>query len=124
MATAKSMYGLKQAAQAWHAKLKSSLSTIGFTIALADPCLYITTFGGKRVHLLVHVDDVLIVGHAPGVVHVKNEFAKLFDMRDLGDANLFLGLQIVRDHAQGTERTLKMFYRHTTCKIVCLVLQH
>jgi hypothetical protein len=105
----KALYGLKQVAQAWHAKLKSSLSTIGFTIALADPCLYsdvmyiyITSFVGKRVYLLVHVDDVLIVGHAPDVVHVKNELAKLFDVRDLGDADAFLGLEIVRDLAQGT----------------------
>jgi hypothetical protein len=64
-------YGLNQTAQAWHAKLKSSLSTIGFTIALADPCLYITSFGGKRVYLLMHLDNVLIVGHTSGVVHVR-----------------------------------------------------
>jgi hypothetical protein len=99
----KALYGLKQAAQAWHAKLKSSLSTVGFAIALADPCLYITSVDGKRVYLLVHVDDVLIVGHASGVVHVKHEFIKLFDVRDLGDADVFLGLQIVRNRCtQGT----------------------
>jgi hypothetical protein len=97
----KALYGLKQAAQAWHAKLQSSLSTVGFMVSLADPCLYIVSFDGKRVYLLVHVDDVLIVGHAPGVVHVKKEFSKLFDVRDLGDAAVFLGLQIVRDRAQG-----------------------
>jgi hypothetical protein len=98
----KALYGLKQAAQAWHEKLKASLPTVGFTISLPDPCLHIATCDGKRVYLQVHVDDVLIVGHTTGVVHVKEEFSKLFDVRDLGDANVFLGLQIVRDRMHGT----------------------
>jgi hypothetical protein len=94
-------YGLKQAAKAWHEKLKSSLSKVGFRISLADPCLYIATCDGKRVYLRVHVDDVLIVGHVTDVVLVEKEFSKLHDVRDLGDANVSLGLQIVRDSTQG-----------------------
>jgi hypothetical protein len=51
--------------------------------------------------ILVHVDDVLMVGHTTCVVHVKEEFSKLFHVRDLGDADVFLVLQILRDRAQG-----------------------
>jgi hypothetical protein len=35
-------------------------------------------------------------------VHVKNELTKSFYERDLGDAEVFHGLQIVHDRVQGT----------------------
>jgi hypothetical protein len=92
----KALYSFKQAAQAWNEKPKSSLSAVRLTISLADPCLYITTYDGKHACLLAHANDVLIVEHATGIVHVKKEFSKLFDVRDLGDANVFLCLRIMR----------------------------
>jgi hypothetical protein len=95
------MYGLKQAAQAWYEKLKSSLSGAGFSVSQSDPCLYTAIHNSERVYLLIHVDDVLIVGSEPGVEYMKAAFCKLFDARDLGEVALFLGLQIIRDRGNG-----------------------
>lgn len=97
----KALYGLKQAAQAWHAKLKTALTGVGLSISQSDPCLYTTSVDGQSVYLLVHVDDALIVGPPAGVAYVKDQFCKLFDVRDLGDANVFLGLEIARNRTDG-----------------------
>lgn len=97
----KALYGLKQAAQAWHVKLKEALLGAGIVVSAADPCLYVAAVNGAKVYLFVHVDDALIVGNGPGVASVKATFKKLFEARDLGDASLFLGLEIVRDRNAG-----------------------
>ena len=98
----KALYGLKQAAQAWHVKLKNSLAKEGLHASTADPCLFIGQFESKETaYMLVHVDDALIIGTSTAVREAKRKFASLFDVRDLGEANLFLGLELVRDRAAG-----------------------
>jgi hypothetical protein len=119
----KALYGLKQAAQSWYEKLRKSLTSAGFVVSQSDPCLYIASHNSERVFLLIHVDDVLIVGCDAAVEYAKSMFCKLFEARDLGEASLFLGLQIARDRSKGvlwlgqtqyTNEVLKK-YRHENC---------
>jgi hypothetical protein len=99
----KALYGLKQAAQAWHKKLKDSLVKVGLHPSESDPCLFIGQFNdGHAVYLLIHVDDALIVGSSAAVREVKSKFSSLFEVRDLGEAVFFLGLEIVRNRTAGT----------------------
>jgi hypothetical protein len=95
----KALYGLRQAAQAWYKKLKESLLGAGFSISSADPCLYIIAHEGANVFVLVHVDDCLVVGHKAGVQYAKGLICSLFDVKDLGPASTFLGLDVVRDRS-------------------------
>ena len=64
--------------------------------------LFIGTIGGEKAYVLVHVDDVLIVGPEAAVRSTKRRIASLFDVRDLGAASLFLGLEIVYNKSTGT----------------------
>ena len=112
----KALYGLKQAAQAWHDKLKSKLSTIGFKASSSDPTLFISgSVREEKTYMLVHVDDVLILGTSAAVRAAKASFLTLFEARDLGDAAMFLGLQIQRDKAAGT---IWLGQSHYTAQIV------
>lgn len=52
--------------------------------------------------MLIHVDDALIVGTPGAVKALKSTFASLFDVRDLDEASMFLGLEIVRNRARNT----------------------
>jgi Reverse transcriptase (RNA-dependent DNA polymerase) len=52
----KAIYGLKQAASAWHKKVQKSLTGAVFLMSNAELCLYTYIFQGERVHVLVHVD--------------------------------------------------------------------
>jgi hypothetical protein len=58
----KAIYGLKQAAHAWHATLKEQLNKYGFKPSLTDPCLFVKLEGEQRTYLLAYVDDLLIGG--------------------------------------------------------------
>lgn len=54
----KALYGLKQAGRQWSLHLKGLLEGIGWRQSKREPCLY--TFK-KDQHLLIYVDDLLIV---------------------------------------------------------------
>jgi hypothetical protein len=54
---------------------------------------------GECVYLLVHVDDCLLVGSSTGVKYSKDVIKSLFDVKDMGDVSLFLGLDVIRDRS-------------------------
>lgn len=93
----KALYGLKQAARAWYAKLSKQLCALGFAPSQHDPCLFVRSCSGTVVYMLMHVDDALIIGSMHAVKAAKSDFAAQFEVKDLGDASYFLGLEIVRD---------------------------
>jgi hypothetical protein len=50
---------------------------------------------------VLYVDDMLLVGNNMKVIkEVKSKLSSNFDMKDLGDANFILGIEIKRDHAK------------------------
>jgi Reverse transcriptase (RNA-dependent DNA polymerase) len=53
--------------------------------------------GSDRVYTIVHVDDCLIFGTRAHVENVKKTIASLFEVKDMGPATFFLGLQITRN---------------------------
>ena len=93
----KAIYGLKQAASAWHKTLQKSLTGAGFQTSSAEPCLYMFGPQDERVFVLVYVDDCLLFGPTQAVAAVKRLIASLFDVKDVGPATYFLGLQIKRE---------------------------
>jgi hypothetical protein len=54
----KNLYGLKQAAYNWFAKLSNGLQDRGFVQSNIDPCIF---FGHKCI-ILTYVDDCIIIG--------------------------------------------------------------
>jgi hypothetical protein len=103
---AKALYGLPQAPRAWYQKLNGELSALGFEATDADPTLYVRRGKDGDDYVLVHVDDMLIAGSSPAAVaRVKAALGDLFEVKDLGAAQFFLGMEITRDRAA---RTLKL----------------
>ena len=57
-----------------------------------------STFQQKSSLSFLYVDDMLIVGLDPKLIHnLKNEISKFFDIKDLGAARQILGIQTIRD---------------------------
>jgi hypothetical protein len=93
----KALYGLKQAARAWHEKLKQEMMKLGFMSSKNDPCLFFRGKEGRNVYVLVHVDDAVVIGQQEAVQKAKQDIATRFEIKDLGAAKYYLGLEIRKE---------------------------
>jgi len=66
---------------------------------------------GEIIIGLVYVDDLLLVASSLAAIYkIKDALHKRFEMKDLGEAKVILGLQIRRDKALGTLKLLQGKY--------------
>ena len=96
-----SSYGLRQAPRAWFEKFRTILLAFSFTQSRYDSSLFIQTTTAGIVLLLIYVDDMVITGsdHV-SIQHLKRQLQASFHMKDLGNLNYFLGLE-VNSHPKG-----------------------
>jgi len=106
----KALYGLRQAPRAWYNRLQAELALHGFVPSESDPGLYVKHDKGGSTYLLVWVDDILVAGSAKSVQGVKDVLRASFDVRDLGEANFFLGMEVERDRGSKTLKLTQMKY--------------
>ncbi|KAI3731774.1 hypothetical protein L1987_62963 [Smallanthus sonchifolius] len=94
----KSLYGLKQAPKQWHQKFDEVILSHGFHLNQADKCVY-TRFdsSGKGMIICLYVDDMLIFGTDQDQVDkTKQLLSSNFEMKDMGEADVILGIRIKR----------------------------
>ena len=93
----KSLYGLKQAPKQWHQKFDSVVLANGFKINECDKCIYVKNTVNGYVILCLYVDDMLIVGSDDEMIKsTKAMLSTRFDMKDMGLADVILGVKILR----------------------------
>lgn len=113
----KSIYGLRQASKAWNDRFNEFMIECGFQRCEEDNCLYVRYGSDGPVYLLLYVDDVLVIAkNLNSVEVVKRTLQKEFRMQDLGEAKVFLGLQIDRDRSQGTMKLSQPCYINAVLK--------
>jgi len=89
------LYGLMQAPKMWYAKLDDFLKSQGFDNIDPDACLYPQMDDGEIIIVLVYVDDLLSVASSLAAIYkIKDALHKRFEMKDLGEAKVILGLEI------------------------------
>ena len=68
----------------------------------SDYSLFTKETGGKYVHLLVYVDDLLVSGDdIASIAQLKQALHDAFTIKDLGLARYFIGIEISRSN-EGT----------------------
>ena len=93
----KSLYGLKQAPKQWHEKFDKILLSHGFIVNDADKCIYCKHDKLGCTVICLYVDDMLIFGTNLACVEETKKFlSSNFDMKDLGVADVILGIKILR----------------------------
>ena len=100
----KSLCGLKQALRKWYKKFDAFILKHGFKRSHSDHCLY-TKMDEDRSHiiLVLYVDDMLLAGKKKRTLNaLKQQLNSAFSMKDLGEAEHILGMQIKRDRQQYT----------------------
>ncbi|GJT06600.1 zinc finger, CCHC-type containing protein [Tanacetum coccineum] len=92
----KSLYELKQAPTQWHQKFDEVVFSNGYLLNQANKCVY-SKFNktGKGVIICLYVDDMLVFGTDQVQVDMTKEFlSSRFSMKDMGEANVILGIMI------------------------------
>ena len=95
----------------------------GFKTNESDKCIYYKTFDDAHVIICLYVDDLLIFGPNMDIINAAKMLLKNnFDMKDLGEANVILGMKISRtsngifvDQSHYIEKILKK-YNYFDCK--------
>ena len=105
----KSLYGLKQSARLWNQKLDRYLRKIGYTQTNTDHCVYVNK--GTSVIVAIWVDDLIIFGKdLVGVNLLKMQLRMKFEMKDMGELQYFLGIQVLRDRKRKLLQILQRKY--------------
>ncbi|CAM8996802.1 unnamed protein product [Rhodiola kirilowii] len=117
----KSLYGLKQAPKQWHQKFDDVILSSGFKLNQADKCIY-SKFdnSGNGLIICLYGDDILIFGTDQKQVDLAKDFlSSSFAMKDLGEANVILGIRIKREN-KGITLTQSHYVEKVLKKFNCL----
>jgi len=103
------LYGLKQSGRVWNKKLVGVLERNGFTQLNGDPSILVR----EGILIGVYVDDLLIAARTmQEVQEVKDVLNRAFEMKDLGEARVIIGIRVIRDRLKGTLTLDQTSYVH------------
>lgn len=112
---------MKQSSKCWNNEINKYLLELGFIRSDNDFCLYfMKSFGEENIYLAIYVDDLLISGRYSKKLNFIVEKLIKFEMKDKGNLEHFLGIQINYDRENGI---LKM-HQGEYIKRVLLKIQH
>ncbi|KAL0552323.1 hypothetical protein IC582_011432 [Cucumis melo] len=99
----KSIYGLKQASRSWNIRFDIAIKSYDFEQNVDEPCVYKRIINSTVAFLVLYIDDILLIGNDVGhLTNIKKWLATQFQMKDLGNAQYVLGIQIVRNRKNKT----------------------
>ena len=91
----RSIYGLKQSPLVWNQTIDKFLKEKGFIQSSSDNCIYTLFHQGSILFLALYVDDIILCGSSKKLIdEVKSQLKSKFALKDLGDLNNFLAIQI------------------------------
>ena len=92
----KALYGLKQSSRAWFQCIAPVLVGFDFQQCESDPCIFVhTNLNGQKTYIALYVDDLIIAGeNNEDIAIIKRQLSERFEMKDLGIARKFLGMEI------------------------------
>ncbi|KAK6218078.1 reverse transcriptase domain protein [Colletotrichum tabaci] len=92
----KALYGLRRSPLLWQKSIDATLKSLGLAPLDEDDCVYI----GNGIMVFIFVDDVAIVyrkRHTHTARDIVNGLKAAYEMKELGELNVFLGIRIIRD---------------------------
>jgi Reverse transcriptase (RNA-dependent DNA polymerase) len=90
----RTIYGLKQAAQAFWTELLRALTAMGFERSDGDPCCYYKNVSGRKIVCLSWVDDCIFFGSIQDIIREKNRMMEYFECEDIGFVKEYVGCKV------------------------------
>ena len=100
----RALYGLKSSPKHWADLLSKTLLEAGYTQSDYDSCLYYYKDykTGKEVYIACYVDDLIATGDQGYIDSFVRFLQSKFTVRDLGEAKVFLGMEVNRNRKNKT----------------------
>lgn len=99
----RSLYGLRISPKRWNERFSAVAKTLGLVNDDYNPCLFTCRSGNSIVILLIYVDDILLRSNdSKKLIEVKNQLQSSFEMTDLGEPKVYLGMTIKRQRETKT----------------------
>jgi hypothetical protein len=95
----RALYGLRKSPRLWQREASKVLTSLGLQVVQEDICL----FAGDGIIVFFYVDDIIVVNHPRQQERAKELRKRLnsyWELRDMGEAQWFLGIRILRDRQQ------------------------
>jgi hypothetical protein len=87
----RTLYGLAQSAIQFWRDCCMAMDAMNVAKNAVDPCLFYQWVDGQLIVILLWVDDFLILGPDESVPGVKEELLSLFNCKDVGKINEYVG---------------------------------
>jgi hypothetical protein len=93
----RTIYGLVQAASAFWRETVAAFGYMNYIKSKADPCLHFKWTVKGLIIWISWVDDFLVCGEEQSVMEAKAMMSKIFDCKDVGIMNKYVGCKIEQD---------------------------
>nr|GEX12139.1 retrovirus-related Pol polyprotein from transposon TNT 1-94 [Tanacetum cinerariifolium] len=93
----KLFYGLKQSPRQWYKRFDKFMMDLKYTRSKYDHCVSFKKLqDGSFIYLFLYIDDMLIASQSlDEIERLKTQLKSKFKMKDLGEAKMILGIEIV-----------------------------
>jgi hypothetical protein len=117
------IYGTIQGGHDWYKTLCGTYNTLGYTTSHANPCVRFKKEKGNYTITDTYTDDTFgVSNNNEEAERRKNEIGKVWEIKDVGELEYFLGMRVQQDLRAGTIRlTHKPYWEHV---LNCFRLDH
>ena len=77
------LHFIKQASKAWYGRIAEFLIQSSYSVAHADPSLFIKASKGKLTIILAYVDYLILTGDEEEIQQTKDNLSNCFHMKEL-----------------------------------------
>ena len=108
------IYGTMQGGHDWYETLSKTYLDLGYTSSRADPCVRFKKEDGNYTITDTYTDDIFGASSNDEEIRKrKNEMGGVWEIKDVGETEYFLGMRVQQDITLGTIRlTQRPYWEH------------
>jgi hypothetical protein len=108
------IYGTMQGGHDWYETLSKTYRNLGYNTSRADPCVWTKQEDGNYKITDTYTDDVFgASSNNEEMKRRKDEIGKIWEIKDVGENEYFLGMRVQQDLKSGTIRlTQSPYWEH------------